>query len=128
MRYPVSYGSSHIQAVAFTDEGVDASTILTYSQSSDPTSAHQDDQTRLWSDEQWVDVAFTEEEIAADLVSSKVVTNAAGAAPVDVPAGPPSSPPGRPDLPLPTTGGGLGLLGVLALAGGAGLRRGRARR
>ncbi len=28
--YPVSYGSSHIQAVAFTDDGVDARTILTY--------------------------------------------------------------------------------------------------
>lgn len=43
----------------------------------DPTSDHHDDQTRLWAHQQWVDFPFTEEEIAADLVSTKTVTNAA---------------------------------------------------
>ena len=47
-----------------------------YSQSVDETSDHHDDQTELWSREQWVDVPFTEKEIARDLVSSKTVTNA----------------------------------------------------
>src|SRR5205085_2509833 len=48
---PVSYGSSHIQAVAFGDRGVRASTILTYSQATDPTSPWSADQTRLFSKE-----------------------------------------------------------------------------
>ncbi len=65
-RYPLAYGSSHIQAVAFTDEGVDAATILTYGNAADPTSPHATDQTRLWSAERWVDWAFTEAEQLAD--------------------------------------------------------------
>jgi acyl-homoserine-lactone acylase len=65
-RYPIIYGSSHIQAVAFTDEGVDAATILTYGNAADPTSPHATDQTDLWSREGWVDWAFTVEEQLAD--------------------------------------------------------------
>ncbi|MGH3357133.1 MAG: penicillin acylase family protein, partial [Nocardioidaceae bacterium] len=53
--YPVSYGSSHIQAVAFTDAGVDAATILTYGQAVDPTSPYSHDQTELFGRERWVD-------------------------------------------------------------------------
>ncbi len=113
--YRVTYGSSHIQAVAFTDTGVDARTILTYSQSSNPSSPHQDDQTELWSREEWVDFAFTEEEIAADLISTKTVTNAV-AAPVAAPSD---------TDPLPATGGGQALLGLglVALARRAAARK-----
>lgn len=123
--YPVSYGSSHIQAVAFTDEGVDASTILTYGQSYDPTSDHHDDQTALWAGEEWVDVPFTEEEIAADLVSTKVVTNAPAQDAVDDRA--PSddvAAPAPAGAPLPATGGPGWLVASagLLLAGGAALR------
>jgi acyl-homoserine-lactone acylase len=64
--YPVSYGSSHIQAVAFTDAGVEAATILTYGQASDPTSPYSHDQTRLFSQERWVDFPFAAGEIRRD--------------------------------------------------------------
>ena len=68
--YPVSYGSSHIQAVAFTDHGVDADTILTYGQSLDPTSRYSSDQTRLFGRERWVDFPWTDRQIRGDLVRS----------------------------------------------------------
>ena len=62
--YPVSYGSSHIQAVAFKDRGrVAAHTILTYGQSMDPTRATSRDQTRLFGRERWVRFPWTDRQI-----------------------------------------------------------------
>ena len=58
--YPISYGSSHIQAVAFKDAGLAAHTILTYGQSMDPTKAISSDQTRLFSRERWVRFPWTD--------------------------------------------------------------------
>jgi acyl-homoserine-lactone acylase len=75
--YPVSYGSSHIQAVAFTDAGVAAHTILTYGQSLNRKSRHSHDQTRLFSREKWVDFAFTPKQIRRDLVRSYRVSGRA---------------------------------------------------
>ncbi len=66
--YPISYGSSHIQAVAFTDTGVDADTVLTYGQSLDRRSPYSSDQTRLFGREQWVDFAFTPRQVRRALV------------------------------------------------------------
>ncbi len=75
--YPVSYGSSHIQAVAFRDDGrLTASTILTYGQAIDPTSRFDHDQTRLFSKERWVRFPWTDREIRQDLVRRLVVTDA----------------------------------------------------
>jgi acyl-homoserine-lactone acylase len=72
---PVSYGSSHIQAVSFLDGGrVQASTILTYSQSTDPTSPFSTDQTRLFSKERWVPFPFTSAQIDRDRISRRVVS------------------------------------------------------
>jgi acyl-homoserine-lactone acylase len=46
---PITYGSSHIQAIAFLSGGrVSAHTILTYSQSENPKSPFSSDQTRLF--------------------------------------------------------------------------------
>ena len=60
----VVHGSSFIQAVEFDTGGAPtAFTLLTYSQSSDPTSAHYADQTRLFSAGGWVRDRFTEAEI-----------------------------------------------------------------
>jgi acyl-homoserine-lactone acylase len=71
---PVTYGSSHIQAVSFRDGGrVDARTILTYGQSEDPTSRWSRDQTRLFSDEKWVRFAWTDRQVRRDLVRRYVV-------------------------------------------------------
>jgi acyl-homoserine-lactone acylase len=75
--YPISYGSSHIQAVAFTDAGVDADTILTYGQSLNRRSKNSYDQTRLFSKERWVDFAFTPRQIRRALVSSYRVSGRA---------------------------------------------------
>ena len=73
--YPISYGSSHIQAVAFRDKGkVDARTILTYSQSTDPTSPFSADQTRLFSKERWVKFPFTDRAIKRQKISRQVVS------------------------------------------------------
>ena len=43
----------------------DAVTLLTYSQSEDPTSPHHADQTRLYSEKRWVTERFCREDILA---------------------------------------------------------------
>jgi acyl-homoserine-lactone acylase len=66
---PITYGSSHIQAIAFEKGGrVNARTILTYSQNEDPTSKWSSDQTELFGAGKWVHFAWTPEEIQRDLV------------------------------------------------------------
>ena len=68
---PVTYGSSHIQAIAFLDKGrLRARTILTYSQYENPRSRWSEDQTRLFSKERWVAFPFTDVEIERHLVRS----------------------------------------------------------
>ncbi len=76
--YPVSYGSSHIQRVAFTDDGVDAATILTYGLAADSTSPYSHDQTELFSQERWVDFPFTDAEITGDPGYQSYVVDDAG--------------------------------------------------
>ena len=67
---PVTYGSSHIQAIAFRRKGAPiARTILTYSQSEDPTSRFHADQTRLFSQEKWVRFAWTDKQIRKARIS-----------------------------------------------------------
>jgi acyl-homoserine-lactone acylase len=62
----VVHGSSHIQVVSFgAGRCPDAATLLTYSQSSDPTSPHHADQTALFSASGWVRSRFCEEDILA---------------------------------------------------------------
>jgi acyl-homoserine-lactone acylase len=65
--YPnVPHGSSYVYTTQFTDGCPETRAILTYSLSTDPTSPWFADQTRMFSDKQWVDEAFCEAEIAAD--------------------------------------------------------------
>lgn len=72
--YPVSYGSSHIQAVAFLpDHRLVARTILTYSESMDRRRATSSDQTRLFSHEKWVRFAWTRRQVRHDAVRTYVV-------------------------------------------------------
>ena len=72
---PITYGSSHIQAVSFLDGGgVDARTILTYGQSDDPTSPWSSDQTRLFGQKQWVQFPWTQAQVAQQQVSVQVVS------------------------------------------------------
>ncbi len=71
---PVNYGSSHIQAVAFLPGGrVSVHTILTYGQSENPRSPYSSDQTRMFSDKQWVNFAWTPAQVDRRLVSTLVV-------------------------------------------------------
>jgi acyl-homoserine-lactone acylase len=68
---PITYGSSHIQAIAFKDGGkVQARTILTYGQYENPRSRWSQDQTRLFSRGTWVKFPFTVAEIVRHLVRS----------------------------------------------------------
>jgi acyl-homoserine-lactone acylase len=71
---PITYGSSHIQAISFlSGGGVDARTILTYGQSEDPTSPWSSDQTRMFADRRWVHFPWTPAEIRRHAVSTYVV-------------------------------------------------------
>ncbi|NUR08651.1 MAG: acylase [Nocardioidaceae bacterium] len=73
--YAVSYGSSHIQAVAFLpDRRLVARTILTYSESMDRTAATSSDQTRLFSQERWVRFPWTPAQVRRDAVRTYVVS------------------------------------------------------
>ena len=65
--YPkVIHGSSFVMVTSFTAHGPDSRAILTYSQSTDPTSPYFADQTRMYSAKQWVDMRFSERDILAD--------------------------------------------------------------
>ncbi|MEV4312819.1 penicillin acylase family protein [Actinocrispum sp. NPDC049592] len=60
----VVHGSSYIQAVSYDGTPCpDAQTLLTYSQSSDPTSPHFADQTKLFSQSKWQRGRFCERDI-----------------------------------------------------------------
>jgi acyl-homoserine-lactone acylase len=63
---PLNYGNSYMQVVAYGPAGVDASTFVTYAQSTDTASSHYDDYTRAYGQKQWLKAAFTEAEVAAD--------------------------------------------------------------
>jgi acyl-homoserine-lactone acylase len=60
-----SSGSSWIQATEFTDNGPVSRGILVYSQSPNPASPYYADQTMKFSQKEWVDLPFTEDEVAA---------------------------------------------------------------
>ena len=64
--YVVNYGSSFMMALEFTDAGPHAVAVLSYSESSDPDSAHYSDQTKLFSSSSYRPVLFTESDIKAD--------------------------------------------------------------
>lgn len=128
--YPVAYGSSHIQAVSFTDSGVKASTILTYGLATDVTLPTSSDQTRLFGQKQWVDFPFAAADVRAQAVSTQTVSGVAvpAAAASVAPSNAPSTdvraaPAGR----LPATGSSAALAGLagLVLATGLLLRRRR---
>ncbi len=73
---PVSYGSSHIQAIAFGNRGrLQARTILTYSQSTDPTSRWSADQTRLFARQKWVAFPWTKSQIDRQRISRRTIRN-----------------------------------------------------
>ncbi len=67
----VRHGSSWIMTVEFNDEGVRSEGVLTYSQSTDPTSPHFGDQTRLYSEQGWDALHLDLDEARAAAVSAR---------------------------------------------------------
>ncbi|ALO45281.1 penicillin acylase family protein [Pseudohongiella spirulinae] len=64
---PILHGNSYMQVISWDQDGrVDPRAILSYSQSEDPRSPHFADQTRLYSQSQWLELPFYEEDILAD--------------------------------------------------------------
>ncbi|MBH3339904.1 acylase [Pseudomonas mendocina] len=60
-------GSSYIQMVTFTEKGPLVRGLLAFSQSADPASSHHADQTRLFSQQEWPLIPYSDEQIEADL-------------------------------------------------------------
>lgn len=83
----------------FTDGCPDDRSIVTYSQSENPSSDHSADQTRMFSRKEWVDPAFCEAEVLAE--PGLVTTPIQGCMPEG--CGPPSTRPGPGTTP-PATG------------------------
>lgn len=55
----IAHGNSYIQTVTWDETDCpDAYAIITYSQSTDPSSPHYADMTQLYSDKEWVDMPF----------------------------------------------------------------------
>ncbi|MGH3361750.1 MAG: penicillin acylase family protein [Nocardioides sp.] len=71
---PITYGSSHIQAIAFLpDDRVSTRTILTYGQSENPRSPWSSDQTRLFAEGRWVHFPWTDRQIRNQQIQRYVV-------------------------------------------------------
>jgi acyl-homoserine-lactone acylase len=70
-----SNGSGYMHVVGFNGtECPDAVTLLTYSQSSEPSSPHYSDQTALFAKKEWVTSRFCEQDIAAATVETLTLT------------------------------------------------------
>ena len=63
------HGSSYMQVVTFDAAGPVADALLSYSQSTDPASAHFADQTELYSGKGWNRLPFLAQDVAAQQVS-----------------------------------------------------------
>lgn len=72
--YAITYGTSFLLSLSYTDNGPVAEAFLTYSESGDPSSEHYTDQTKLFSEKQWRPVLFETEDINKDVKSSVVLT------------------------------------------------------
>ena len=71
---PITYGSSHIQAISFLPGGrVDTRTILTYGQDENPRSPWSKDQTRLFAQGRWVSFPWTRTQIRRQRIDRYVV-------------------------------------------------------
>ncbi|MEM8498757.1 MAG: penicillin acylase family protein [Pseudomonadota bacterium] len=69
----IRHGNSYMQTVGWdNDDCPDAYGLLSYSQSSDPTSANYDDQTELYSNKQWVDLPFCNADVEAAQVGETI--------------------------------------------------------
>ena len=71
---PIVAGNSYIQSVTWNEDGSpNARAILTYSQSPEPDSPFYADQTKIYSQSKWIEMPFTDEQIAAKLVREETL-------------------------------------------------------
>lgn len=61
-----THGNTYMQIVDFNQPTVTARTLLSFSQSDDPTSPHAGDYTQAYANKEWHQVPFTQAEILAD--------------------------------------------------------------
>jgi acyl-homoserine-lactone acylase len=72
----VQHGSSYVQVVTWNDGPCpDARTILTYSESTDPTRSDSSDQTKLFAKKKWVKTPFCQKDIVRKTLSTTTVKN-----------------------------------------------------
>ncbi len=72
--YAITYGTSFLLSLSFTDDGPVAEAFLTYGESGDPSSAHYTDQTKLFSRKEWRPVLYKAEDIDRNTLSSAVLS------------------------------------------------------
>jgi acyl-homoserine-lactone acylase len=71
---PIVAGNSYIQSVTWNDDGSPkARAILTYSQSPEPDSPYYADQTKIYSNSEWIDMPFTDQQIDAALIRTETL-------------------------------------------------------
>jgi putative cell wall-binding protein len=70
----IRHGSSFVQAVGFTDDCPDVRTIMTYSQSTDPTSRWSADQTERYSAKQWVRPPFCRADVLDQTIEETTIS------------------------------------------------------
>ena len=70
--YVINNGTSFVMAMEFTPQGPKGRAVLSYSQSSDPASDYYADQTRMFSNKEWRDILFTEDEVTRGIVGAPV--------------------------------------------------------
>lgn len=100
----ITEGSSYVQVVTWNGSNCpQVATILTYSLSVDPTSPYYDDQTKMFSQKQWVPERYCESDINAD--PSLTVTTVSGGAQSGVQAATVGASSGAPQVTaIPNTG------------------------
>jgi acyl-homoserine-lactone acylase len=78
-RYDPFTGTSFVMTAAFDSSGaVRGEALLSYSQSENPESPHYADQTRLFSQKQWLPMRFTEQQIRTDPEYERTVVTGRG--------------------------------------------------
>ncbi|WP_321793607.1 penicillin acylase family protein [Caballeronia sp. J97] len=68
-------GDSYVQVVTFGENGVEADTMLSHSESDDPASPHSGDSTRAFAAKRWARFPFTEQAIDSDPATTRVVVS-----------------------------------------------------
>ncbi|MFQ3237593.1 MAG: acyl-homoserine-lactone acylase [Paraglaciecola sp.] len=69
---PVTHGPTYMQTVTWDANGPVAEALLAFSQSADSTNPHHRDQTRRYSEKNWISLPFSPAEIAAQAIAESI--------------------------------------------------------